>query len=132
MKQNNIFEVLLSAAVILVAGGFLWFANSSTGGASFSDYELVADMANASGLTAGSSDVLLAGTKIGTVSELTLDPKTYRAIAHLRLRGDIQIPVDSALIISTALMSPQASLSIAPGRSGKMLPPGGVIRSNRP
>ena len=132
MRQNNIFETLLSAAVILVAVGFLWFANTSTHGVSLSDYELTANMANASGLAAGASDVLIAGTKIGTVSDLTLDAKNYRAVAHLRLRSDVRIPVDSALIISTALMSPQAGLSIIPGRSSTMLAPGGVIRSNRP
>lgn len=129
MKQNSFFETLLSAAVILVAVGFLVFANASTGSVSLSEYELTATMSNASGLSAGASDVMVAGTKVGTVSGLSLDPKTYRAVVQMRLRNDVQIPADSALSISSGLLSTQASLSITPGRSSVMLAPGSVLKA---
>ena len=127
MKQSNIFETLLSAAVILVAVGFLFFANASTGSVSLSEYAVTATMSNASGLVAGASDVMLAGTKIGTVSGLALEPKTYRAVVQLRVRDDVKIPADSSLSTSSGLMSTQSYLSISPGRSSVMLAPGGVL-----
>lgn len=129
MKQSNIFESLLSAAVILVAVGFLLFANRSTGGLSLSDYALTAHMTNADGLTAGASDVLIAGTKVGTVSDLSLDTKTYQAVVHMRLRDDVRIPEDSTLSISSGLLSAQSYLAITPGRSRVMLAPGGMLKS---
>ena len=129
MKQNSPFETLLSAAVVMVAVGFLVFANISTGGLSLSDYELTATMSNAGGLAAGASDVMVAGTKVGTVSGLSLDTKSYRAVVHMRLREDVKIPEDSALSISSGLLSTQSYLSIAPGRSSVMLAPGSVLKA---
>jgi phospholipid/cholesterol/gamma-HCH transport system substrate-binding protein len=129
MRQNNIFETLLSAAVLLVAVGFLVFANASTGSVSLAEYDLTATMSNASGLAAGSSDVMLAGTRIGKVTGLALEPKTYRAVVHIRVRDDIKIPADSALSISSGLLSTQSYLSISPGRSSVMLAPGDTLKA---
>lgn len=124
MKRDNIFETLLSAAVIVVAVGFLAYAYATTGRVQLSDYELTAEMAHPEGLVAGASDVLIAGYKVGTVSDLTLDPKTYRAIVHIKIRAGLPIPKDSRLSVTTPLMSPQSALSITPGRSSQMLAPG--------
>jgi phospholipid/cholesterol/gamma-HCH transport system substrate-binding protein len=127
MKQNSIFETVLSAAVIAVAVGFLFFASTITSGARLSDYEITAQMTNASGVAAGASDVRLAGVKIGTVSSMTLDSKTYLAMVGLRIRHDIQVPVDSKLSVSSDTLSPNSYIQISPGRSADKVPAGGIL-----
>jgi phospholipid/cholesterol/gamma-HCH transport system substrate-binding protein len=125
--KNSIFETVLSALVIVVAVGFLLFASTSTGGARLSDYDITAQMLNASGVVAGASDVRLAGVKIGKVSSMTLDRKTYLAMVGLSIRHDIQVPVDSKLAVSSDTLSPNSYIQILPGRSSQMVPAGGVL-----
>jgi phospholipid/cholesterol/gamma-HCH transport system substrate-binding protein len=127
MRQHSLFETLLSAGVILVAVSFLVFANHSTNSVSLGQYDLTATMSNASGLAAGTSDVMLAGTKVGKVSNLSLDPKSWRAVVQMRLDDDVKIPADSTLSISSGLLSTQSYLSISPGRSSVMLAAGSVL-----
>ena len=47
------------------------------------------------------TDVRLAGIKIGTVSDLTLDPKTYLVTVHMNIRNDIKLPVDSSVLVTS-------------------------------
>jgi phospholipid/cholesterol/gamma-HCH transport system substrate-binding protein len=124
MKQNNIVEILLSAAVIIVATGFFLFAYTATGGAALSDYEFTARLHRADGLKAG-SDVRIGGVKVGDISSLALEH--YIAVAHVRLRDDVKVPSDSALSISSDGLTPGSYLVIKPGRSSTMLTPGAVL-----
>ncbi|HWU55490.1 MAG TPA: MlaD family protein, partial [Rhizomicrobium sp.] len=75
MQQNNIAETLIGAGVVAVALVFAALAYYRTGGASLSGYEINAKLPKADGLAVG-TDVRLAGIKVGTVSDLTLDPRT--------------------------------------------------------
>jgi phospholipid/cholesterol/gamma-HCH transport system substrate-binding protein len=127
MKQNSIFEVLLSAAVVVVALGFLAYTYLITGGPRPSDYELTAQLAHADGLSGRGSDVRIGGIKVGSVSDLRLDPKTYKAIVHIRIRSDVRIPVNSSVTVLSGGFSPGAYLSITPGSSSRTLAPGSTI-----
>jgi phospholipid/cholesterol/gamma-HCH transport system substrate-binding protein len=124
MKQNNSFEILLSAAVIIVAVGFFLFAYTATGGASLSDYEFTARLHHADGLKAG-SDVRIGGVKVGDISSLALDH--YIAVVHVRVRSEVKVPADSNLSISSDGLTPGSYLVISPGRSSAMLAAGAVI-----
>ena len=124
MKQNNSFEILLSAAVIIVAAGFFLFAYTATGGASLSDYDITARLHHADGLKVG-SDVRIGGVKVGDISSLALEH--YIAVAHVRLHDDVKVPKDSALSISSDGLTPGSYLVSAPGRSSDMLAPGAVL-----
>jgi phospholipid/cholesterol/gamma-HCH transport system substrate-binding protein len=126
MRQNNFFEVLLSAAVVVVAVSFLTYTNVITGAARPSDYQLKADMAHADGLSS-TSDVRIGGIKVGSVSDLALDPKTYKAVVRLRIRSDVQIPVNSIISVASGGLSPGSYLAIAPGTSSRALAPGSTI-----
>jgi phospholipid/cholesterol/gamma-HCH transport system substrate-binding protein len=121
---------LIGALVILVAAGFLYFAYSSTSSGSMSGYDLKARFASADGIVSG-TDVRLHGIKIGTVSSLTLDPKTFAAIAHLSLRNDVELPDDSSIKITSAGIMGSSYLAIQPGGSDKMLKPGGEITNTQ-
>ena len=126
MRQNNFFEVLLSAAVVVVAVSFLTYTYVITGAARPSDYQLKADMAHADGLSS-TSDVRIGGIKVGSVSDLALDPKTYKAIVRLRIRSDVQIPVNSTIGVASGGLSPGSYLAITPGTSSRILAPGSTI-----
>ncbi len=89
--QNNTVETLIGAIVVAVAVGFLYFAYSSTNATSLSGYEVAAKFQRVDGLNVG-TDVRLSGIKIGNVTALTLDPKTYQATVHLSIRDDVKLP----------------------------------------
>jgi phospholipid/cholesterol/gamma-HCH transport system substrate-binding protein len=128
--QNSTFETLMGAVVILVAAGFLYFAYTSNSAGSLGGYDLRARFASADGIATG-TDVRLHGIKIGRVSSLDLDPKTYAAIAHISVRDDVKVPDDSSIKVTSAGIMGSSYLAIQPGGSEKMLPPGGELTNTQ-
>jgi phospholipid/cholesterol/gamma-HCH transport system substrate-binding protein len=126
MQQNNIAETLIGAVVVAVAVLFVAFTYYRTGTGSLSGYELNAKMAKVDGLGVG-TDVRLAGIKIGSVTALTLDPKTYLATVHMSIRDDIKIPADSSVLVTSAGLLGSQYLSITPGGDDKMMAAGGYF-----
>lgn len=130
MRNNNLVETLIGGVVIAVAIGFLVFAYSTTSMGGSSGYMVEARFSSADGVTAG-TDVRLHGIKIGTVSGVDLDPKTYLAIVRLSIRGDIPIPDDSSIKVTSAGLLGNSYLSIQPGGSPKNLSPGGQLANTQ-
>jgi len=128
MQQNNVAETLIGAVVIAVAVGFLAFAYLRTGSGSLSGYEINARLPKADGLSVG-TDVRLAGIKIGTVTDLTLDPKTYLVTVHMSVRNDIKLPVDSSVLVTQAGFLGGQYLSITPGGDDKMMTAGSFFEN---
>jgi phospholipid/cholesterol/gamma-HCH transport system substrate-binding protein len=128
MQQNNVGETLIGAAVVAVAVLFLVFGYYRTGTGSLSGYELNAKLAKVDGLGIG-TDVRLAGIKIGSVTDLTLDPKTYLATVHMSIRDDIKIPTDSSVLVTSAGLLGSQYLSITPGGDDKMMAPGAFFEN---
>ena len=123
---NNTVETIMGAVVVAVAAIFIYFAYTNTSSGSLGGYELTARMPRVDGLATG-TDVRLSGIKIGAVSALTLDPKTYLVTLHMNIRNDIQIPVDSSLMVTSSGLLGGSYLSITPGGDDTMLKPGGQI-----
>ena len=128
--QNNTVETLIGAIVVAVAAGFLFFAYTNTGSGSVSGYEVVAKFSSADGISPG-TDIRLHGIKNGTVSGLTLDPKSFMAIAHLNIRNDVELPDDSAVKITSSGLLGNSSVAIQPGGSDKNLKPGGELTNTQ-
>lgn len=128
--QNNTFETLVGALVVAVAAGFLYFAYTSTQAGSISGYDVMAKFTSADGIATG-ADVRLHGIKIGTVSSIDLDPKTYQAIVHLSIRDDVHIPDDSSVRVVSSLLGGNAYLSVDPGGDEKMLAGGDMITNTQ-
>ncbi|MFP4328534.1 MAG: MlaD family protein, partial [Paracoccaceae bacterium] len=77
--SHNATEVLVGGAVLAAAVGFVIYAGQVTGmGRDSSGYPLTASFRSVEGVTVG-TDVRLAGVKVGSVTELELNPQTYRA-----------------------------------------------------
>jgi phospholipid/cholesterol/gamma-HCH transport system substrate-binding protein len=126
MSNNNTVETLIGAIVVAIAAGFLIFAYSSTSAGGLSGYPLEARFSSADGITAG-TDVRLHGIKVGTVSAVDLDPKSYLAIVRLSIRSGVPIPDDSAIKVTSSGLLGNSYLSIQPGGSPKDLAAGGQI-----
>jgi phospholipid/cholesterol/gamma-HCH transport system substrate-binding protein len=127
-NQNGIAESLIGAAVVAVAVAFLAFSYYRTGGGSLAGYEVNAKVAKADGLAVG-TDVRLAGIKVGTVSDLTLDPQTYLVTVHMNIRNDVKLPVDSSVLVTQAGFLGGQYLSITPGGEDKMMASGAFFEN---
>ncbi len=77
----------------------------------------------ADGVSAG-TDVRLAGVKIGTVSDISLNPETFRADTVLAMSGGVEIPDDSILAISSEGLLGGNFVEVLPGGSPFALEPG--------
>ncbi|MEQ1931487.1 MAG: outer membrane lipid asymmetry maintenance protein MlaD [Parvularculaceae bacterium] len=126
MSKAGIFETIVGALVILVAGAFLLYAYGVSGKASRGAYDLSAVFGRVDGVNVG-SQVRIAGVKVGTVSAHALDQATYEARVALRIEKGVKIPEDSiAKVVSDGLLG-GAYISIEPGASDSMLADGGAI-----
>jgi phospholipid/cholesterol/gamma-HCH transport system substrate-binding protein len=128
--QNNTVETLIGALVVTVAVAFLFFAYTTTGSGSVGGYDLQARFSSADGIVTG-TDVRLHGIKIGTVSTLSLDPKSYAAIVHLNIHNDVPIPDDSSIKVTSSGILGNSYLAIQPGGSDAMLKAGGQITNTQ-
>ncbi|MGN6514735.1 MAG: outer membrane lipid asymmetry maintenance protein MlaD [Rhizomicrobium sp.] len=130
MSSNNTVETLIGAVVVAVAAIFLFYAYTSTGSGNVTGYGVTARFSSADGISPG-TDVRLHGIKIGTVSGLSLDPKTYYAIAHLSISNGVHIPDDSAVKITSSGFLGSNYVAIQPGGSTKMVAAGGELTNTQ-
>jgi len=129
--HNSLVETLIGAVVIAVAVLFLVFAYTGSGvGAVASGYDVTARFDRADGVNVG-TDVRLSGIKVGTVSKLGLDPKTFNAVTTLTITGNVKLPDDSSVRITSDGLLGNQYLSIEPGGSMQMIKPGGQIENTQ-
>jgi phospholipid/cholesterol/gamma-HCH transport system substrate-binding protein len=126
MARRNVAEVLAGLLVLAVAAGFLAYALATSGAASVPGYTFSAEFDRIDGLTVG-SDVRMAGVKVGAVTATAIDPKTYLASVGFTVQKDIQLPTDSSASIASQSLLGGKYLSLVPGGSEKMIPPGGHV-----
>ena len=129
--RESLFETLVGVLVVAVAGVFLFFSMQQRSDASPRDsYTLTAKFNRVDGISTG-SDVRMAGVKVGAVSNIELDPKTYKALVTFAIKDGIQVPDDStAQVLSDGLLG-GAYLGIMVGGSFDYIPPGGQIEFTR-
>ncbi len=126
--RDQALETLVGAGVLAAAAAFLAFALASTNSqAAGGSYPLVAYFPSVNGLSSG-SEVRLSGVKIGAVSAIDLDPKTYMAKVEMSVAGPVKVPDDSTAKVSTDGLLGGAFLSIEPGSSETMLAAGGEFQ----
>jgi phospholipid/cholesterol/gamma-HCH transport system substrate-binding protein len=131
ISQNNWAETIIGAVVVLVAIGFLLLTYLRTGTGSFSTgYEVLARLPKVDGLGVG-TDVRISGIKVGSVSDLVLDPKNYLVTVHMNIRDDIKLPTDSSMMITSSGILGSSYLSIAPGGDEANIKPGGYIENTQ-
>lgn len=120
-------EIFVGAIVLAVAVGFLVYLLQATGvGGGGDRYSLTASFRSAEGISVG-TEVRLAGVRVGSVSNVSLDPQTYRAVTEISLQDDVLIPDDSAVIISAEGLLGGNFVEIIPGGSPFNVEEGGEI-----
>lgn len=126
MRENPV-EVTAGAAVVLVAAGFLLYAAQATGYGGPSDgLRITASFRSVEGVSLG-TDVRLAGVKIGTVTELDLDPQTFRATTGMTVDSAVPLPDDSSAVVASEGLLGGTYIEIVPGGSLTNLEEGGEI-----
>ena len=115
MQNNNTTtETLIGLLVVAVLAGVIFFAYTTSGRGSVSGYDVKASFTSADGIAPG-TEVRLNGIKIGSVSTMELDPKTYQAILHFTIRDDVELPVDSSVKVTSTGLLGSPYLAITPG-----------------
>jgi len=122
--SHNTTEVLVGGVVLAAAIGFAVYAGQATGlSQSGADYKLNASFRSLEGVGVG-TDVRLAGVKIGTVTDVELNTQTYRADTHFSVQQGIDIPDDSAIVVSSEGLLGGNFVEIMPGGSPFNFEPG--------
>ena len=101
-----------------------------TGSGSLSGYEVLARLPKVDGLGIG-TDVRVSGIKVGSISDLVLDPNNYLVTVHMNVRSDIKLPTDSSMMITSSGILGSSYLSITPGGDDKMIASGGYIENTQ-
>lgn len=124
--KRSVIETVMGAAALSVAIFFLFYAFNKTSSGSVSGYQIVAEFDNATGLNVG-TDVRLAGVKVGSVVEQSLDKETYYALVTMEIDEGLPLPKGtSARVLSENLLG-GSYVSLVPGSDDDSLQSGDVI-----
>jgi phospholipid/cholesterol/gamma-HCH transport system substrate-binding protein len=130
MSENRA-EILAGAAVLAAAIGFLVYATGGHGlSAQAGTYPLKASFRAVDGITPG-SDVRLAGVKVGSITSLVLNPETFFADATVAIDSKIQLPTDTAILISSEGLLGGNFVELVPGGAPDVLAPGDEIEDTQ-
>lgn len=128
---NQTTEVLTGAVVLAAAVGFFLYAAQVTGqsgGAERVAYN--ASFTSVEGVTVG-TDVRMGGVKVGTVTDLSLNPETFRADARITVESALKLPEDTAALISSEGLLGGSFVELLPGGSPFELDPGAEIEDTQ-
>ncbi|MCW8834894.1 MAG: outer membrane lipid asymmetry maintenance protein MlaD [Rhodospirillales bacterium] len=127
---RTLVETVMGAVVLLVAGMFVYFAYNMAEVRAIQGYELKASFYKIGGLKKG-ADVQVSGIKVGTVTELGLDPQTYDAVITMSVSTDVRLPTDSAASIASEGMLGDKFVRLEPGRESTRIEAGGRIMKTK-
>ncbi len=124
-------EISVGAAVVAVAVGFLIYAGQVSGfSTATTGYPLTASFRSIEGVSVG-SDVRLAGVKIGSITDISLNAQTFRADTEMTILQGIELPDDSSVVISSEGLLGGNFVEILPGGSPFNLETGAEIEDTQ-
>ena len=125
--SHNTTEVLTGGLVLAAAIGFAVYAGQVAGlSTGNSGYELTASFRSLEGVGVG-TDVRLAGVKTGSVTGVELNAQTFRADTRFSVLEGIEVPDDSAVIISSEGLLGGNFVEVMPGGSPFNFEPGDEV-----
>jgi len=124
---ENTTETLIGGLVLAVAIGFLVFVGQSTGiSQPAGSITLSAAFRSAQGVSVG-TDVRLAGVKIGTVTGIRLDPRSYRAVLDFTVPEGLELASDTQALISSEGLLGGVFVELKPGGADELLADGDEV-----
>jgi phospholipid/cholesterol/gamma-HCH transport system substrate-binding protein len=130
MNRRSLAEIIAGAVVLGVAALFLFYAVSHSGRSVGPGYTVTARFDRIDGLGSG-ADVRMSGVKIGTVTNLAIDPETYLAVVTMRVDSRIRLPVDTSAEITSEGLLGGRYIALVPGGSERMIANGGTIEATQ-
>ena len=122
--KNSMVETLIGAAVIGIAAVFFFFAYTTSGvGKGQGGYKLTAEFENVEGINIG-SDIRLAGIKIGSVVDQTLNAENFQAVLTMSIDRTVSLPDDSTAKVTSEGLLGSKFISLEPGGSEDKLKDG--------
>jgi phospholipid/cholesterol/gamma-HCH transport system substrate-binding protein len=126
MKSSSV-ETLIGAVVIAVAAVFFFFAYKTSGHEGVQGgYRIMAEFDNAEGINVG-SDVRMAGVKIGTVVEQSLNAKNYQAHVAMQIDPVVQLTEDVTAKVTAEGLLGSKFISLEQGGADTKLADGDMI-----
>ena len=86
---------------------------------------VVAEFSSVTGLRPGAS-VEIAGVEVGRIGSITI--RDYKAVVGMEIRKGIALQEDAIASVRTRGLIGDKYISISPGASDRLIPPGGKIR----
>ena len=86
---------------------------------------VVAEFSSVTGLRPGAS-VEIAGVEVGKIGSITI--RDYKAVVGMEIRKGIVLQEDAIASVRTRGLIGDKYISISPGASDRLIPPGGMIR----
>jgi phospholipid/cholesterol/gamma-HCH transport system substrate-binding protein len=99
-KDKNPLETIAGFAILFIAAYFLVWGILTARTSTVSGYALTTNFASTGGLSRG-SDVTVNGVKVGSVSELRLDPSDYTVDVVMSIDSKYRFPRDTTAKITT-------------------------------
>jgi phospholipid/cholesterol/gamma-HCH transport system substrate-binding protein len=130
MQHSSTQDTLVGLFVAAGIAGLFFLALQVSNLSSFTEqngYTITARFENSGGLKV-KSPVSAAGVKIGQVSGISFDPKTYESVVKMRINSQYNsIPDDTTASIFTAGLLGEQYVSLEPGGSSEYLKEDGKI-----
>ncbi|MEI7598866.1 MAG: outer membrane lipid asymmetry maintenance protein MlaD [Aestuariivirga sp.] len=129
--KNSTVETLIGAAVIIIAAAFFFFAYQTSGkGHAAGAYRVSAEFDNAEGVSVG-TDVRVAGVKIGSVVDFTLNPENFQANVVMELDPKVKFTDDATAKVTAEGLLGSKFIALEQGGSDALLADGGVISNTQ-
>lgn len=124
-------EVITGGVVLAGAVGFFLYASQIagvSGGGGMDSY--TASFRSAEGISVG-TDVRLAGVKVGSVTDMSLNPTTFRADTEFTVLSSVPLPEDTAVVIASEGLLGGSFVELQPGGALDNLEPGSEIEDTQ-
>jgi phospholipid/cholesterol/gamma-HCH transport system substrate-binding protein len=124
-------ETLIGAVVVAIAAAFFVYAYQASDKASAAgSYRVSAEFDNAEGVSVG-TDVRVAGVKIGSVVDFTLNPENFQANVVMELDPKVKLTEDATAKVTAEGLLGSKFISLEQGGAETMLAAGGIISNTQ-
>jgi phospholipid/cholesterol/gamma-HCH transport system substrate-binding protein len=129
--KDSTVETLIGGAVIVIAAAFFMFAyQTSNKGQASGGYRLSAEFDNAAGVSVG-TDVRVAGVKIGSVVDFSLNPENFQANVVMEIDPEVKFTEDTTAKVTSEGLLGSNFIALEQGGAETMLADGGIISNTQ-